>query len=349
MKKVNVVLSGSNIAGSEVHALELFNHNKSKQGRFFLLKPGPLEELINKMGVGYCCIHGGFFYKIIYLAMYGRKKYSFSLHQPTAQVVGFFLAALGYSTFNTYHVSSRQYLLEKKYIKWLMYKITLFLCQSISKSDIFVSYDVLRVDSIYKKKSCIIKNWVRKDLFTKLNLMQEKHTLYFPKSTLKILTVGSLSESKGHTLLVDCLSKLNNIDFEWTIVGDGPQKGKLEELCKDRLRFGQYKFAGEQTDISNFYLDADIFILLSKIETFGLVYAEAMLASLPIVALDTCVSREVIPPDNAFVSLDGKDFQNRFYNLLQNELPKIGASNKEYAIEHYSEKNLNSYYEIFDK
>lgn len=68
------------------------------------------------------------------------------------------------------------------------------------------------------------------------------------------------------------------------LVGEGPERKGYEELVKDLGITGAVIFAGYQSDVTLFYKLMDVFSLVSKNESFGLVLAEAMLNKLPVIA-----------------------------------------------------------------
>jgi glycosyltransferase involved in cell wall biosynthesis len=103
-----------------------------------------------------------------------------------------------------------------------------------------------------------------------------------------VLSVGRLSREKAHTDLLAAFKHLTEstpeIPVKLVIVGDGPERAKLEAAvessgCKERVIF-----TGEVNDVRSFYAIADVFALPSHSEGSPNVLLEAMAANLPIVA-----------------------------------------------------------------
>lgn len=68
------------------------------------------------------------------------------------------------------------------------------------------------------------------------------------------------------------------------LVGDGPEKETYEKLANDLGIANRTIFTGYKGDVSLFYQLMDVFALVSRNESFGLVLAEAMLNKLPVIA-----------------------------------------------------------------
>ena len=87
------------------------------------------------------------------------------------------------------------------------------------------------------------------------------------------------------------------------VVGDGPERGRLESLAAELEIADRVRFTGRQ-DPPAFLAAADLFVLPSLIESLGLVYLEAMMMGLP------CIGLKYRPPDvisaAAEVVLDGE-------------------------------------------
>jgi glycosyltransferase involved in cell wall biosynthesis len=103
------------------------------------------------------------------------------------------------------------------------------------------------------------------------------------------LYVGRLATEKG----LDQLAGLADpgSGFDLVLVGDGPQRDRLQ-----RELGGSARFAGALTGsaLSDAYRRADVFVFPSTTDTLGLVLLEALASGLPIVAADSPASREIL-------------------------------------------------------
>ncbi|MCX7725540.1 MAG: glycosyltransferase family 4 protein [Chitinispirillaceae bacterium] len=114
----------------------------------------------------------------------------------------------------------------------------------------------------------------------------------YNRKEINILSVGRLVPHKGHFILIKALSLLKvNIKWNFKIIGNGPL---YKKLLKEIEKFSLSKKVIIEKDVSdsqlkNYYIDADIFVLpsiesKSGIEGFGIVLLEAMAYGVPIIA-----------------------------------------------------------------
>ncbi|HAO58838.1 MAG TPA: glycosyltransferase family 1 protein, partial [Psychrobacter sp.] len=95
-----------------------------------------------------------------------------------------------------------------------------------------------------------------------------------------LLMVSRLSPEKGVDLVIKSFKALQQEQLhrvvKLVIVGDGPDKERLESLAAGNKE--DIIFAGAQTgkDLSEHYASADVFVFASQVETFGNVVVEAM-------------------------------------------------------------------------
>lgn len=70
------------------------------------------------------------------------------------------------------------------------------------------------------------------------------------------------------------------------LLGDGPDRPELEAMTRDLQMCGRIKFLGKQEQIEDILPLADLFLLTSEYESFGLAALEAMAAGVPVISTD---------------------------------------------------------------
>jgi glycosyltransferase involved in cell wall biosynthesis len=112
---------------------------------------------------------------------------------------------------------------------------------------------------------------------------------------LLILAVGRLDLQKDYPNLLDALCCLH-VTARWrlAIVGDGPLKTDLVKLVYENDLESRVIFLGIRFDIPELMSAADVFVLSSSWEGFGLVVAEAMACERIVVATDCGGVAEVL-------------------------------------------------------
>ncbi len=99
-----------------------------------------------------------------------------------------------------------------------------------------------------------------------------------------ILSVGRLEAEKDFPRLFEILSRLDE-KYLLIILGNGSLLSEFQKSVKELGIEKRVIFAGlaERKDLWNYYLDADVFMLLSLSEALGLVFWEAMYMGLPVI------------------------------------------------------------------
>lgn len=116
---------------------------------------------------------------------------------------------------------------------------------------------------------------------------------------LKLLTVASLTRRKAHDVLIEALALLKGLSWEARFVGgaefDPDWASNLQERVNALGLAERIEFAGTKENIESEYQQADIFVLPSRFEGYGMVFAEALAAGLPIVAARSGAVPDVVP------------------------------------------------------
>ena len=68
------------------------------------------------------------------------------------------------------------------------------------------------------------------------------------------------------------------------MIGDGPERNKLEKVCRDIGLCHEVRFLGKQGAIEELLSISDLFILPSSNESFGLAALEAMALHVPVIS-----------------------------------------------------------------
>jgi len=125
-----------------------------------------------------------------------------------------------------------------------------------------------------------------------------------------LLAVGAITPRKGYDVLVAALGMVRDPPWRLTIVGDRHRDPKASaRLEADIARLGlsdRITLAGAVSppQLEAFYDGADLFVLASRFEGYGMAFADAMARGLPIIGTiagaipDTAPPALLVPPDN---------------------------------------------------
>lgn len=179
--------------------------------------------------------------------------------------------------------------------KWVKHFLSYFTTQLVASSVAIKDYQV-RKELIDAKRIVVIYYGIELDRFP----FRGVRTARYGDGPLKLLTIGRLTQQKGQWILLEAMTKFDDIypDAELTILGEGEMREELERVAK-RLRIdGRVKFAGKVSNPQEYLKDADLFILPSIYEGLGVVLLEAMSVGVPVIASDIPAVDEVIENEN---------------------------------------------------
>ncbi len=77
---------------------------------------------------------------------------------------------------------------------------------------------------------------------------------------------------------------VKEIPSKLLLVGDGPERPNMERLCREMGLFEHVRFLGKQDAIEEILAVADLFIIPSEKESFGLAALEAMACEVPVIS-----------------------------------------------------------------
>jgi glycosyltransferase involved in cell wall biosynthesis len=123
----------------------------------------------------------------------------------------------------------------------------------------------------------------------------QRHEFGLPAEGLIVLMVSALAHTKRVEAGIEAVSQIP--DAHLVVAGDGPLRRACDELAA-RLMPGRFTRLSLSPDrMPALYQSADVFLHLSKEESFGNVFVEAMASGLPIVGHDSPRLRWIVGED----------------------------------------------------
>jgi glycosyltransferase involved in cell wall biosynthesis len=116
------------------------------------------------------------------------------------------------------------------------------------------------------------------------------HTGTNPSRTRTLLSVGRLAPQKNQRCLIAAFARVSSQFQNWKlrIVGEGELREELESQIMQLQLMDRIELPGASSDVSKEYANADLFVLPSTYESFGLATAEALLHGLPAIGFSDC-------------------------------------------------------------
>lgn len=144
---------------------------------------------------------------------------------------------------------------------------------------------------VAKERIILLPNFIDLSLFEEVALGQARKTCGSnnpSQQNFVVVVVSRLQPWKGVDICIQAIAKLRDLPIQLRIVGDGQPEYEayLQNLVQTLQLSTQVEFAGQISphDIHMQYSQADLFVLASTYEPFGIVLIEAMAAGVPIVA-----------------------------------------------------------------
>ena len=130
------------------------------------------------------------------------------------------------------------------------------------------------------------------------------------RETFKFLHISNLTKNKNVELILRSFAKafggISSIELH--IGGNGPELKNLLKLAEEINIEKQTKFIGAMTrpEVAKNMIDADAFLMSSKVETFGVVIIEALATGMPVISTPTMGPASIIT-DETGITTKGYD------------------------------------------
>ena len=246
------------------------------------------------------------------------------------------------------------YRLNKKYNDLLISTIKYIdAFTAISKN---IEKDLIKL-GVKKNRIFLIPNSVYLKKFKKTKIKKKKS--YY----IKFITVGRFAKKKkGFDLIKKIVPILNKkkIKFKWKIIGKGTNKVlKYKELKKniddfeiieDIQNINELYFPNEE--LIKHYKSSDIYLNLSRIESFGITFIEALASNLPILSFNTKgIDELIVNNKNGFLinSFNYKKYVNVIDKISKNQISITKLETMKTVKNFDLDKNTKELIELYKK
>ena len=175
----------------------------------------------------------------------------------------------------------------------------------------------------------VLSNGVTEDFFVDRSPPQEG-------SRFHVVSVGRLAAEKQQHQLLDAIAQSRfKPDIQLSLVGTGPQQGRLEAQAR-RLGVDATICRVSDATLRGLYQHADLFVQTSAVELEGMSVLEAMAAGCPVLinqATTSAVPEFVIAPEATYAMNDVSDLTRKLDALLASQELRVnaGRANREIA------------------
>lgn len=169
------------------------------------------------------------------------------------------------------------------------------------------------------KEIRVIPNFIDINAYSKIETSELRNT-YAPYGEKILIHVSNFRKVKRVDDVLRIFDKVRKrIPTRLILVGDGPERGNIEKLCRELDTCNEIKFLGKVTSPEKILSAADLFILPSEFESFGLSALEAMASRVPVISSNTGGIPEVnVHGYSGFLSKVGdvEDMAENAYRIL---------------------------------
>jgi N-acetyl-alpha-D-glucosaminyl L-malate synthase BshA len=138
------------------------------------------------------------------------------------------------------------------------------------------------------------------------------------------------------------------------LVGDGPDRGQIERNCRECDLCDAITFVGHWAQVEEIMVGADLFLLPSETESFGLAALEALACEVPVIATRVGGIPEVVPHGEVGLLFEVGDVEgmaDAAIELLRDEPRRraMGRAGRQWALDNFTEDAIvERYQEVYE-
>ena len=194
----------------------------------------------------------------------------------------------------------------------------------------------------------VVPNFIVPNIDT-MRVNEEMRSKYASKNEVILCHISNFRKVKRVEDVIQVFAKVNaKINSKLILVGDGPERYNCEKLARELNLTDRIIFLGKLRDTVHVLQIADVFLLPSETESFGLAALEAMAESVPVISSNTGGISEVNQHGYSGFLSDVGDIDDMVKNtlfLLEPETLKQFKINALERSRHFSLVNILPKYE----
>lgn len=252
---------------------------------------------------------------------------------------------LGYKIILSPHGMLEPWVLQKNHWTKKMPALFLYQKRAIKNADMLVATAPTEQQNIYKlglnNKITIIPNGIQIDKISCKETWEKSKTILF---------LALLRPNKGAHLLIEAIALIKSSLQDWKVIiagkGDNNYTSYLNQLILKYNLESIISLPGAIYGDSKWelYKKADIFVLPTLNENFGIVIAESLLCGTPVITCKGAPWKELIDKKCGWwIERTPQDIADTIYqaiNLEDKELKAMGTRGREYIINNFAANNI---------
>ena len=226
---------------------------------------------------------------------------------------------------------------------------------SINESDAITAVSQNLRDETFKhfkieKEIEVIVNFVDVSRFQRKPIDAFKKVIA-PNGERVLLHASNFRKIKRVQDVVKIFAEVNKeLPSKLLFVGDGPERSTAEDLARELGVIDEVRFVGKQEQMEDILAIADLFLLTSEYESFGLAALEAMAAGVPVISTNAGGLAEInIPGQTGYMSAVGDidSMSRQALSILKDD--KVLKGFKERAAEYSKQFDISHIVPIYEK
>lgn len=188
-------------------------------------------------------------------------------------------------------------------------------------TETLLHYGAIEENICEYKFSSMRKDDILKAPQAKVQKESQKKALSINPNTKVVLTVGQYIHRKGIDIVIECAEKLHDRNYTFITIGQGPLNEEYQKNIQvkglSNIMMLDYM---DRKELKEYLKAADLFLLPTREDVWGLVINEAIAFGIPVIASEHAgAAHELIDGNGFMTSLNVDEITHRICEVLEND------------------------------